>query len=64
MGGVELDLRQCAATGGESVMDVFAIWGGIVIRVPADWEVVSEVTPLMGGVDDRSGTCSRRVTGW
>ncbi len=55
MGGVEFDLRQCAATGGESVMDVFAIWGGIVIRVPADWEVVSEVTPLMGGVDDRSG---------
>ncbi len=55
MGGVEFDLRQCAATGGESVMDVFAIWGGIGIRVPPDWEVVSEVTPLMGGVDDRSG---------
>lgn len=55
MGGVEFDLRQCTATGGESVIDVFAIWGGIGIRVPADWQVVSEVTPLMGGVDDRSG---------
>lgn len=55
MGGVELDLRQCAAVGGESVIDVFTIWGGIEIRLPADWQVVSEVTPIMGGVDDRSG---------
>jgi len=55
MGGVEFDLRQCAATGGESIIDVFAIWGGIEIRIPADWQVVSDVTPIMGGVDDRSG---------
>jgi hypothetical protein len=54
MGGVELDLRQCTAAGGESIVDVFAIWGGIVVRTPADWQVVSEVVPLMGGVDDRS----------
>lgn len=55
MGGIEFDLRQCTATGGEAVIDVFAIWGGIQIRIPADWEVVSEVMPIMGGVDDRSG---------
>ena len=55
MGGVEFDLRQCTATGGESVIDVFAVWGGIQIRVPPDWQVVSEVLPIMGGVDDRSG---------
>lgn len=55
MGGVELDLRQSTATGGESVIDVFAIWGGIQIRIPPDWQLVSEVVPIMGGVDDRSG---------
>lgn len=55
MGSVELDLRQCTAVGGESIVDTFAIWGGIQIRIPADWQVVSEVTPIMGGVDDRSG---------
>lgn len=55
MGGVELDLRQCTATGGESVIDVFTIWGGIVIRLPPDWQVVSQATPIMGGIDDRSG---------
>jgi hypothetical protein len=55
MGGIEFDLRQCTATGGESIIDVFTIWGGIQLRIPADWEVVSEVMPIMGGVDDRSG---------
>lgn len=55
MGGVELDLRQSQASGGESVVDVFAMWGGIQIRIPPDWQVVSEIVPIMGGVDDRSG---------
>lgn len=55
MGGVEIDLRQCPASGGESVIDIFAMWGGIQIRVPPDWQVVSEVLPIMGGVDDKSG---------
>jgi predicted membrane protein len=51
MGGCELDLRH-AAIDGEAVLEVFALWGGIEIRVPEDWTVVSRVTPLLGGVDD------------
>jgi len=31
---------------------VFSMWGGIEIRVPPDWTVVSHVDPIMGGYDD------------
>ena len=54
MGGVEIDMRHCTATGGESVIDVFAMWGGISIRVPHDWQVVSEANAVLGGVEDNA----------
>jgi hypothetical protein len=51
MGGCEIDLRQ-AAIDGEAIIDVFAMWGGIEIRVPENWTVIGRVTPLMGGFED------------
>lgn len=53
MGGCEIDLRQ-AAIDGEATIDVFAMWGGIEIRVPEDWAVISRVVPLLGGVEDKT----------
>jgi predicted membrane protein len=53
LGGCEIDLRQ-AAIDGEAVIDVFAMWGGIELRVPEDWTVDSRVTPLLGGVEDKT----------
>ena len=55
MGGCEIDLRQASiAPGGEAVIDVFAFWGGIDIKVPDDWTVVSRVVPIMGGIEDKT----------
>ena len=55
MGGCEIDLRQASiAPGGEAVIEVFAFWGGIDIKVPDDWTVVSRVVPIMGGIEDKT----------
>lgn len=53
MGGCELDLRK-AAIDGEAVIDVMAMWGGIEIRVPEDWTVISRVVPVMAGFEDKT----------
>lgn len=52
MGGVEIDLRQASISSGPAVLDVFAMWGGIEIRVPEDWRVTGKVTPIMGAFED------------
>jgi hypothetical protein len=54
MGGVELDLRAAGTAGGDAVVDVFVIWGGVEIWVPPDWAVSNQVGVLMGGAEDRS----------
>ena len=53
MGGCEIDLRQ-AAIDGEAAIELFAMWGGIELRVPEDWTIVNRVVPLLGGVEDKT----------
>jgi predicted membrane protein len=55
MGGVELDLRNAQIREGEDVViDVFAWWGGIEIRVPPHWRVIGNVLPIMGAFIDNT----------
>jgi predicted membrane protein len=55
MGGCEIDLRAASITvPHEPVLEVFAMWGGIQIRVPPDWTVVSRVDPILGGFEDKT----------
>jgi hypothetical protein len=54
LGGSQLDLRQATiAPGEEAVIDVDALMGGIVIRVPEQWQVDVGTTMIMGAVDDQ-----------
>lgn len=54
MGGCELDLRQAAIASSPAVLDVFAMWGGIDLRVPPEWTVKVEGTPIMGAIEDHT----------
>jgi hypothetical protein len=52
MGGCEIDLREADIQREEAVINTFAWWGGIEIKVPEDWTVISSGFPLMGGFAD------------
>ena len=52
-GGVVLDLRD-AKIKADAHLDVFALCGGIELRVPRDWKVVVKTTPIAGGVENKS----------
>jgi predicted membrane protein len=54
MGGCEIDLRNASMKGPEATVDVFAFWGGIELKVPRDWVVVVEATPILGGIEDKT----------
>jgi predicted membrane protein len=50
MGGCEIDLRHASMPEGRTVaLDTFAFWGGIEIKVPEEWEVVSQGNAVLGG---------------
>jgi LiaF transmembrane domain len=54
MGGVEVDLRNAQMVRRQAVLDCFAFWGGIDIKVPPGWTVHSRIFPFMGGFDDKT----------
>jgi len=54
MGGVEIDLASARTDAGPAVIEVFAMWGGIEVKVPTDWRVTSEVLALMGSFEDKT----------
>jgi hypothetical protein len=53
MGGCALDLRGASIVK-EAVINVFTVWGGINIKVPPDWTVVLNGTPVMGGFAEKT----------
>jgi hypothetical protein len=53
-GGGELNLRQAGMEGDSAVLEVSAIFGGIEVKVPYNWQVVSQGTGVFGGFVDET----------
>jgi predicted membrane protein len=51
-GGSEIDLTQ-ADIEGEVRLDVVSVFGGAKLLVPLNWEVKSDITAILGGVEDK-----------
>jgi hypothetical protein len=55
-GGIDIDLRRAnvASPGKEVVIDANATFGGIEIRVPDTWQVVTRGMGIFGGYEDKT----------
>ncbi|MCD6065643.1 MAG: hypothetical protein K0S33_469 [Bacteroidetes bacterium] len=51
-GGGELNLTQ-ADIGGKVSLEITAIFGGVKLVVPRNWDVQSEITTFCGGIEDK-----------
>jgi len=53
LGGGEYDFTQATLSGDRNVIDLFCLFGGVNLKVPPDWNVRVEVTPILGGFSDK-----------
>ncbi len=54
MGEIKADLRRAAIEGEEATLDLSLTMGGVALYVPGNWQVVNDVSPFMGVVEDRT----------
>jgi len=57
-GSAEIDLRAARLAGGQAVLVLSAVFGGIEVFVPRDWQIVLEGTPVLGSIEShkKAGT--------
>jgi len=58
-GGCKMDLRDAQIQGRQSVLETYAIFGGVEIRVPEGWEVVNRGVAIFGGISDKRAQSSK-----
>jgi predicted membrane protein len=56
LGGIDLDLRNATMQGDEATLDVTAVMGGVSIRIPPTWNVVSRVQTILGGTENHTSS--------
>lgn len=53
-GGSEINLINCQLAEGDNVLDVLCIFGGTTIILPKEWDVVINVTSILGGFSNKA----------
>jgi hypothetical protein len=58
-GGVNLDLSRAQIASSqdgvpEAVLELLVMWGGVELRVPDGWVIDVRVSPILGGIEDRT----------
>ena len=53
-GGSEINLMNCQLAQGDNVLDVLCVFGGTTIIVPKEWNIVVNVTSILGGFSNKS----------
>jgi predicted membrane protein len=51
-GGGEVDLTRSSLAPGNNVIEITCIFGGTTILVPENWNVILDITPILGGFSD------------
>jgi predicted membrane protein len=57
-GSAEIDLRNAKLAGGQATLVLSAVFGGIEVAVPREWEVVLEGSPVLGSIESRKTASS------
>jgi predicted membrane protein len=52
-GSAEIDLRAAKLAGGQATLDLSAVFGGIEVHVPRDWQIVLQGSPVLGSIETR-----------
>jgi predicted membrane protein len=52
-GGSDLDLTEAGLSDGINVIEVLYLFGGSSLTVPRDWNVINQVTTVLGGFTDK-----------
>ena len=53
-GGSEINLINCQLADGDNVLDVLCVFGGTTIILPKEWNVVINVTSVLGGFSNKA----------
>lgn len=60
-GGSKIDLTKSRLVPGVSQLEITCVFGGTEIIVPEDWNVVLDITPVLGGFSDERKFSSGRA---